>query len=79
MVIAESLAVGTPIISTNCNRAPREILDDAQYEILVNVGDPEQLANAILNECIQIGDNSNNRHNDFDISKITKVYFQELD
>lgn len=47
-VIAESMAVGTPVISTDCNSGPREIIGDNKYGILVPVGKPKELAEKII-------------------------------
>jgi glycosyltransferase involved in cell wall biosynthesis len=47
-VIAEALAVGTPVVSTNCQSGPSEILDQGKYGTLVPVGDHQALAAAIL-------------------------------
>lgn len=47
-VIVESLALGTPVVSTNCPNGPAEILDNGKYGELVSVGDIEAMAEAIL-------------------------------
>ena len=46
-VMIESLALGTPVVSTDCRSGPREILEDGQLGRLVPIGDPEALATAI--------------------------------
>jgi glycosyltransferase involved in cell wall biosynthesis len=51
-VLVESLAAGTPIVSTDCPSGPSEILADGRYGKLVPVGDVTQLADAML-ETIQ--------------------------
>jgi len=48
MVIAEALAVGTPVVSTDCPSGPSEILEGGKWGKLVPVGDHEKLAEAIL-------------------------------
>jgi glycosyltransferase involved in cell wall biosynthesis len=46
-VLIEALAVGVPVVSTDCKSGPREILDDGKYGQLVPVGDSATLAEAI--------------------------------
>lgn len=46
-VVAEALACGTPVVSTNCPHGPAEILDHGRYGRLVPVADADALAAAI--------------------------------
>ncbi|QFT90671.1 N-acetylgalactosamine-N,N'-diacetylbacillosaminyl-diphospho-undecaprenol 4-alpha-N-acetylgalactosaminyltransferase [Bacillus sp. THAF10] len=46
-VVAEALAVGTPVVSTDCPSGPGEILDRGKYGTLVRVGDYIGLSKAI--------------------------------
>jgi len=46
-VLIEALACGCPIVSTDCDYGPREILDDGRYGRLTPVGDAERMADAI--------------------------------
>lgn len=47
-VLVEAMAVGTPVVSTNCDSGPAEILENGKYGRLVEVGDVNALAEAIL-------------------------------
>lgn len=49
-VLAESLALGVPVVSTDCPTGPRQILEDGRWGSLVPVGDVEGLAAAIGRE-----------------------------
>lgn len=47
-VLTEALALGVPVVSTDCRSGPREVLADGRYGPLVPVGDAEALADAIV-------------------------------
>jgi glycosyltransferase involved in cell wall biosynthesis len=47
-VIAEALACGVPVVSTDCPSGPAEILENGKFGKLVPVGDPNAMARAIL-------------------------------
>lgn len=44
IVLVEALALGTPVVSTNCPSGPAEILGNGRYGHLVPIGDTESLA-----------------------------------
>ncbi len=46
-VLIEALAIGTPVVATDCKNGPREILHDGKYGPLVLVGDPLALSEAM--------------------------------
>jgi glycosyltransferase involved in cell wall biosynthesis len=47
-VLIEALAVGVPVVSTDCRSGPSEILAQGKYGELTPVGDSEAMAAAIL-------------------------------
>ncbi|KKL89618.1 hypothetical protein LCGC14_1912890 [marine sediment metagenome] len=47
-VLLLALACGLPIISTDCDTGPREILDNGKYGLLANVMDIEDLASKMI-------------------------------
>lgn len=46
-VLVEALSTGTPVVSTRCHYGPQDILEDGVVAPLVNVDDPQALAQAI--------------------------------
>jgi glycosyltransferase involved in cell wall biosynthesis len=47
-VLVEAMAAGTPVVSTDCESGPAEILANGQYGKLVAVADSEGMAKAIM-------------------------------
>lgn len=43
-VIAEALATGLPVVATDCQSGPREVLDNGRFGRLCRVGDPDDIA-----------------------------------
>jgi glycosyltransferase involved in cell wall biosynthesis len=47
-VLTEAMALGTPVVATDCPSGPNEILDEGRIAPLVPVGDHQRLAQAML-------------------------------
>lgn len=75
-VLIESLAVGTPVVSTNCKSGPKEILKNGKYGKLVPVNDVNALAEAMYNSLQEEHDIEalKNRAQDFSVDKIAQQY-----
>lgn len=79
-VVAEALAAGTPVVSTDCDSGPAEILDNGKYGRLAPVGDAEALAAAIV-QTLQEPRNSEvlrSRSQAFSLDRVTEQYLQVL-
>lgn len=48
LVLVEALQAGLPVVATDCDFGPREILDDGRYGHLVPVGSKREFAQAML-------------------------------
>ncbi len=79
-VIVEALAAGTPIVSTDCQSGPSEILLEGKFGRLVPVGDAEALALAMTIELSNTHDSQSlkDRAQDFSIDKATDKYLELL-
>jgi len=78
-VIAEALAVGVPVVSTNCQSGPAEILANGKYGELTPVGDIKAMTEAILS--VLAGNTKQvdaNWLNQFKLENCTKKYLQVL-
>lgn len=75
-VVVEALACGTPVVATDCEGGPSEILNDGEFGSLVPVDNVSQLADAMISSL----DNVENRNrlqkraHEFHIDKIAPKY-----
>ncbi len=76
MVLAESLMLGTPVVSTNCFCGPSEIIDNENLGFLVNVKDPISISNGIVKSLKKKYDKQIliNKSNKYSIEVIGKYY-----
>jgi glycosyltransferase involved in cell wall biosynthesis len=75
-VIVEAMSCGIPVVSTDCESGPREILENGKYGKLVPVGDVQALANA-MEESLTVKHDKEllkQRAADFSVDKIAKQY-----
>lgn len=79
-VIIEALAVGTPVVSTDCPSGPREILCEGQFGRLVPVGNAAALTVAMADSLAATHDTAalKARAQDFSIDKATDRYLELL-
>ena len=80
LVVAEALACGCQVVSTDCPYGPSEILNDGEYGRLVSVGNVHALASA-MEEAIDAPINSDLlklRAEDFSVEKIALEYLEVM-
>jgi glycosyltransferase involved in cell wall biosynthesis len=77
-VIVEAMTVGTPIVSTDCESGPKEILDNGKYGTLVPVGNVEALAIAIEKQLDEPTDKEHliERAKDFSLEKVVDQFLE---
>jgi len=78
MVLVEAMALGTPVVSTDCPSGPAEILEGGKWGRLVPVGKPGQLAGAIMAVLKGERCDPSPRVSSFSIEAITDEYIQLL-
>lgn len=79
-VIVEALGHGTPVLSTDCQSGPAEILNDGEFGTLVEPANPKALAQGILQSLEQEVDQGKliSRAADFEPKKVANQYLQLL-
>ena len=79
-VVVEALACGTPVVSTDCPSGPAEILVDGEYGTLVPVGEPDAIADAVLETLASPPDERllRRRAEQFGVKRIADQYLDML-
>ncbi len=79
-VLVEAMALGTPVVATDCPSGPRTILDGGRHGPLVPVADPEALAAGIVQALDHPtpGDQLRRAVSDYTIESSAQRYLQVL-
>jgi glycosyltransferase involved in cell wall biosynthesis len=83
-VLVEAMACGLPVVATHCYQGIEEIVDPGETGLLVEVGDEEAMAAAILRLLeddklrVQLSERALARVDAFGIERITEQYSQVL-
>jgi len=79
-VLTEALAVGVPVVSTDCDSGPREILQNGKYGELVPVSDVRKLADAMINTLSKPPDSNSFKEavSDYTVEKAAGSYLKIL-
>lgn len=80
VVLVEAMALGLPIVSTNCTHGPAEILCNGKYGTLVAVGDYEGMAQGLVNALKDPGQHANTRAHiqQFTLRTVTSQYISMI-
>ena len=84
-VIVEAMACGTPVVSTDCDYGPREIITSDHDGILVPIGDVQSISKAMLTVlqdkeyAKQLSENGREKVQQFDSKVIARKYEQLIE
>lgn len=78
--LKEALALGTPVVATDCNSGPRQILQDGRFGPLVQVDDPYSLARAMQDtlRCPLPGPELASAVTHYNLQASSQAYLQEM-
>jgi len=76
VVLVEALAMGLPVVSTNCTYGPSEILKGGKYGTLVPVGDHEAMARGLLQGMQNRQPPDSNHIQQFTIGSVASEYLR---
>ena len=81
-VLVEAMALGTPVVSTDCPNGPAEILENGKWGELVPVGETQSLASAVLRTLDRVDvvrvKGAAERADQFRVESIIREYFCAL-
>lgn len=81
-VLIEAMALGTPVVSTDCPSGPDEILEHGKWGVLVPRQDPDALAAGILKTIkfpnLARLEGAIERARDFSVGRVVERYVKEL-
>lgn len=77
-VLVEAMAVGTPVVATDCPDGPAEILEGGKWGRLVPPGDADALAAAMLDVLRNGGVDARERARDFTVARAADLYLDQL-
>ena len=75
-VLIEAMAIGLPVVSTDCPSGPKEILHNGKYGILVPVGDIDAIAQGVIHylQNPPMKNNTSDAWSAYELEAVTQQY-----